>query len=114
TITHNAATLICVTGGNITTVIGDTCDIVSEGSDAVRMTDYTKKDGTALVASAGYTDEQAQDAVGDMVDASLIYDDATPKLSVVRIVQLQVSDPNGSALTVSDGKAYYRANVLVN
>lgn len=31
--------------------------------------------------SGGYTDEQVQDAVGTMVDASLTYNDATPSLS---------------------------------
>lgn len=32
-------------------------------------------------AAAGYTDEQAQDAVGGMVDTTLVYTDATPLLS---------------------------------
>lgn len=45
-----------------------------------------KSDGTTLTelaASGGaYSDEQAQDAVGAMVDVSLTYNDATPSLSV--------------------------------
>lgn len=41
--------------------------------------DKTKLDGIASGATA-YTDEQAQDAVGAMVDATLVYSDATPSL----------------------------------
>src|SRR3990167_2169384 len=32
-------------------------------------------------AAAGYTDEQAQDAIGAMIDNSLVYVDATPLLT---------------------------------
>lgn len=35
--------------------------------------------GTVVVA---YTDEDAQDAVGDMIDATLVYNDATPSLGI--------------------------------
>lgn len=31
-----------------------------------------------------------------------------------RVVQIQVSDPNGSAITTGDGKAYFRVNSLMN
>jgi len=37
--------------------------------------------GNLVASGGGYTDEQAQDAVGAMVDASLVYNDATPSLS---------------------------------
>lgn len=53
TLTHNATTLILPTGANITTAAGDTCLVVSEGGDNVRVTDYMRKDGTALVGGAG-------------------------------------------------------------
>ena len=42
--------------------------------------------GNALTfAATGYTDEQAQDAVGAMVDASLTYVDATPLLQIAAL-----------------------------
>lgn len=47
--------------------------------------DMFKSDGTTLTALAGggsYTNEEAQDAVGSMVDATLTYVDATPSLGV--------------------------------
>lgn len=106
-LTHNATTLILPTGANITTVAGDSCIVVSEGGDNVRVLWYQRKDGTPLVA--GYTDEMAQDAVGGIV-TGLYYNDGTPALSVIRVAQIQVTDPNGDALTTGDGKAYFRVN----
>jgi hypothetical protein len=54
-LTHNATTLILPTGANITTAAGDTCMVVSEGGDNVRVIDYQRKDGTALVGGGGAT-----------------------------------------------------------
>lgn len=51
TLTHGAA-LILPGAANITTAAGDIAEFVSEGSDAVRCTAYTKADGTALVAAS--------------------------------------------------------------
>lgn len=113
TLTHHATTLILPTGANIVTVAGDTGLFVSEGSDAVRCVVYYRKDGTALAAAAGYTDENAQDAVGGIV-TGLYYNDSTPALSVIRIIQILVSDPNGSAITTGDGKMYFRINSELN
>lgn len=45
---------------------------------------FYKSDGatkTEIVSGAGYTDEQAQDAVGAMADSTLVYTDGTPLLS---------------------------------
>lgn len=53
TLTHNATTLILPTGANITTAVGDTALIVSEGSDAVKCICYMRKDGTALAGGGG-------------------------------------------------------------
>jgi hypothetical protein len=69
---------------------------------------------TAIAGVNQYSDEKAQDAVGLNVDAGLLYDDATPKFSVVRIIAIPVTDPNGSSLTTGDGKAYLRINSLLN
>ena len=60
TFTHNATSLILPTGANITTVAGDTCVMVSEGSGNWRCTSYQRKDGTALAATAITASSQAQ------------------------------------------------------
>lgn len=52
TLTHNATTLILPTGASIITAAGDTCLVVSEGGDNVRVTDYTRKSGTALALAS--------------------------------------------------------------
>lgn len=41
TLTHNASTLILPGGVSITTAAGDSCTVVSEGSDVVRVLNYT-------------------------------------------------------------------------
>lgn len=49
TITHNASTLILPTGANITTAIGDTCEVESlGGGTGVRMLWYTRANGRPL------------------------------------------------------------------
>lgn len=53
TLTHNASTMINLTGANIVTAVGDISTWQSEGSDVVRMIGYSRADGTALVTSGG-------------------------------------------------------------
>jgi hypothetical protein len=56
TLTHNATSLILITGANITTAVGDTAKFRQEdASGNWRMTDYTRKDGTPLAASSELT-----------------------------------------------------------
>lgn len=55
--------------------------------------------------AAAYTDEQAQDAVGTIIDGDdLVYIDATPLLGSRRAVQIPVTDPAGAALSTGDGQ----------
>lgn len=49
---------------------------------AVSWSKVNGMDTLTFEAPAGYTDEQAQDAVGGMVDATLTYDDGTPSLGI--------------------------------
>jgi hypothetical protein len=64
TLTHNGTTLILPTGANITTAAGDTCTVVSEGSDAVRIVSYMRADGTALVSGGGTASSTTQILTG--------------------------------------------------
>src|SRR5260221_7787352 len=52
TLTHNAASLILPTGGNITTVAGDTCEAMSEGSGNWRALWYAGKTVQATTVTA--------------------------------------------------------------
>lgn len=49
----NGANLILPTGANITTAVGDTAFIASEGSDTIRILSYQRADGTALAGGGG-------------------------------------------------------------
>lgn len=53
TLTHNATSMILITGANITTAAGDTAEWESEGSGNWRMVNYARKDGTSLGGSPG-------------------------------------------------------------
>lgn len=52
-LTHNATSLILLSGANITTAAGDIFVMSSEGSGNWRMLSYERADGTALVAATG-------------------------------------------------------------
>jgi hypothetical protein len=63
------------------TVPDDAYDATTwNGSTAVPTKNAIRDKIEAVIAGGGYTDEQAQDAVGAMVDASLTYVDGTPLL----------------------------------
>jgi|GEM_PF-2172148 len=49
TLTHNASSLICPTGANITCAAGDVFEVFAESNNNVRITDYMRADGTSLV-----------------------------------------------------------------
>jgi hypothetical protein len=55
TLTHNASTLICLGGANITTADGDVAIFVSQGGGAWRMLDYSRASGRAVVDSSVQT-----------------------------------------------------------
>jgi hypothetical protein len=95
TLTHNGTTLILPTGANITTAAGDAAYVVSEGSDAVRVLCYQRKDGTALVgggsmaiggsitsATAGSVLFAGTSGVLQQDNANIFWDDTNNKLGV--------------------------------
>ncbi len=55
TLTHNSTTLVCPTGASITTAAGDTCCVVQDSSDNVKVVWYNRADGTPLVGSNTHT-----------------------------------------------------------
>lgn len=54
-LTHNATSMINLTGANITTAAGDIATFLSLGSGNTRMVGYERADGTALAGAAGST-----------------------------------------------------------
>lgn len=60
--------------------------------------------GTTLSSTGGgsYTDEQAQDAVGAMVDSTLVYTDATPLLSRAALTGDVTASAGSNVLTIAD------------
>lgn len=50
-----------------------------------------------------YTDEQAQDAIGGMVDATLTYNDGTPSLGVSDILNLPTTEMDDTLVFAPDG-----------
>ena len=61
--------------------------------------------GATLNAASGssYTDEQAQDAVGAMVDTTLVYVDATPLLTRAALTGHVTAAQGSNATTITDG-----------
>ena len=53
TITHGAGTIDLPGGANITTAAGDVAEFVSTAANVVTCVNYTKADGTAVVAAGG-------------------------------------------------------------
>lgn len=51
TITHHATTLVCPGGANITVAIGDTWVVTQDATDNVKITDYQRASGQAVVIS---------------------------------------------------------------
>jgi hypothetical protein len=56
----------------------------------------------AIIGGGGYTDEQAQDAVGGMVDTSLVYADATPLLSRAALTGDVTAAEGSNATTIAN------------
>jgi hypothetical protein len=56
----------------------------------------------AIIGGGGYTDEQAQDAVGGMIDTSLVYTDATPLLSRAALTGDVTAAEGSNATTIAN------------
>jgi hypothetical protein len=106
TLTHGAA-LILPGAANITTAAGDVACFVSEGSDVVRCTVYTKANGTPVVApAAGLTliaIGAGQDTTGVSFTNIPVYSSILIEVKGVnssgtnRTINVQLSSNNGSS-----------------
>lgn len=84
-------------------VVGSSTAADHNGMTAVQVTDLTDGGATTLHTHAGsYTDEQAQDAIGAMVDGTLIYTDATPLLSRAALTGDVTASAGSNATTIAN------------
>ena len=75
-LTHNATSLILLTGANITTVAGDSAEFESEGSGNWRMTAYARKSGASVGSGQTVSSETGAVATGT---TPLPWDDTIPQ-----------------------------------
>lgn len=75
TLTHNATSLICITGASITTAAGDIAEFESEGSGNWRMTSYERATGVPIVPYPAFT--QITNSLGADVAINVINTDFT-------------------------------------
>jgi hypothetical protein len=76
----------------------------SAGSARTNLDIYSKSEvDTAIAAASGtYTDEKAQDAIGAMVDGSLVYVDATPLLQRAALTGDVTASAGSNATTIAN------------
>jgi len=125
-LTNCTGTASGLTAGNVTTNANLTGHITSVGNAAV-LGSFTKaqldtavSDGNVLYVGdiTQYTDELAQDAVGAMVDSTLVYVDGTPLLTRAAltgdITAAQASNATTLATVNSNVGSFTNANITVN
>lgn len=118
TITRASAGVVAIEGVNIVTTAGGVtfaADIIVpaevygvgwDGSNEV-PTKNDVYDKIETIAGGSYTDEQAQDAVGAMVDASLTYVDATPLLQRAALTGDVTASAGSNATTIANDTVTY-------
>ena len=113
-LTHNASTMICLTGANITTAVGDISIWQSEGSDVVRMVDYVRADGTALVAS-GITGTWTLIGTLNTTSGASQTQALGATYKQVKCVALGVSSGNSATLriAITDDGATFGSNITI-
>ena len=101
-ITGNAATV--TTNANLTGHVTSVGNAAVLGSFTKAQLDTAVSDGNVLYVGdvTQYTDELAQDAVGGMVDTSLVYVDATPLLTRAALTGDVTASQGSNATTVKN------------
>lgn len=99
TLTHNATTLILPTGASITTAAGDTCCVVQDNADNVKVVWYQRASGAALAGGAGSGDVVGPGSSTD--NAVVRFDGATGKL--IQNSNAILSDAGDLSLTTTAG-----------
>lgn len=95
TLTHNATSLILPTGANITTAAGDTATCVSEGSGNWRVTNYQRKDGTALAGTSSRS--PSIQSVSSSATVTPTFSDDMVKITA-QAAGLTLANPTGTAI----------------
>lgn len=75
---------------------------VTSANTADRAYTFPDQSGTVSIGVTQYTDEMAQDAVGAMVDSSLVYTDATPLLSRAALTGEATASAGSNSITLTN------------
>ncbi len=88
----------------------DTDTTLAANSDLKVATQKATKayaDAAAAAAAGTYTDEKAQDAIGAMVDSTIVYTDATPLLSRAALTGDVTASGGSNATTIANDAVTY-------
>lgn len=105
----SANNTITVTSQNISDFTESTVDVVANAITSGTHTNisvtYDDNAGTiSITAAAGYTDEQAQDAIGNNLGTGLSYDDSSGAISVnTATIQARVADVSDTEIGYLNG-----------
>lgn len=99
-----------ITGDKPSTFISDFDEAAQDAAAAMIQNGtgitWSYNDGantlTPTVTITQYTDEQAQDAIGAMVDSSLVYNDGTPRLSRAALTGDVTASEGNNATTIAN------------
>lgn len=98
----NGASLINISGANITTAAGDTCVLRGEASSVVRMIDYTRADGTPLISSNSYRGAVVYNSADQTISAST-FTALTFDTEAIDTDSIHSTSSNTSRMTVPSG-----------
>lgn len=97
----NSASLLCITGANVVGAAGDVVEFIGESGGVVRMTDYTRADGTSL--ASGINSVTNITTATTLTSANL----AEHAVAMTAIGQ-SVTLPSGLTMKVGGPKAIFR------
>lgn len=110
-LTHNATTLINLSGVNATTAAGNIAEFTSEGSGNWRMTSYQDRNKAGLVYLGTFTGDATtidlENAFGSFTKIRLVFENLAVATDTANII-MRVSQDNGSTYISSADHTMFR------
>ena len=110
TITHGAGTIDLPGGANITTAASDVGEFVSTAANVVTCVNYTKADGTSVVAAAG---GKILQVVQDTGDTQYSTDSSTLQTIDDPVAAITPSNSSNHVLVIGTIDAYSTATMII-